>query len=1307
MTTTLETPPVSVATAFDGSAQAWATLLAQTGFGISGDVLLMTHTRDAPVSEVAHWLVAASAVTFSKTAAGYASAQAILTPSYASHAPSLRKWWGGVTNGTPDAVCSLAAATLDELMCALLSLPPESAAIVAGIEQIRATVVPEPEGASVQTWIGTECRLRTFEERHAGHLTATVEAILRLAAERKLFVTVVGTLPGFEPEWLPEAVRNSEQFNWCGESPTTSDRQSAALGLTVAELRAGSLPIAEAIARMDALIPFEHQRALARSQIYFSAGEFATAWVEISSHLSALVKTAGVPLLLQMAHTARAAGEREHASELIERAEHAGIAQIEDIRSAFLLTHSLGEKARAAALLARLEREDPDDEFTLQHRRNRFLAAKDYAGAAEASRRLGHAFDAEMWTAFAQPEPDEDALLARAAQVGREDDLRLALMLRAADRDDLSIAEYWARLVSPDSEHCPHAMRMRIRAFAQSVLGANKARDEHVEELVPLLEYVAHHPSERAVRSDLESVLDEHLPSSDVLVMLQLVLGRLLAKVTTQGFSVARANSLNTAPEPLPDEAAREFIDDVTAVLRPRGLVLGRPEFPDALRSRISPALLSQLVREAQYGELPFRSRSALLEFLIVSSHVAREVRDSSADLLIAKLFIQKLAGVGLTQPARHLAEEVLRGMPGMQDENRAWRTGLAWLCVAESFVSARHSHAALTPLCLALTAMSASSVDAEVFCKALRLIARMYRDIRGFAELALKIVEMERSIREKIGATDLIWQLDQLEISIRCRLIDGSSEGDVLALLRRTHEALLALPPRVEKMPLVALSVSLLRTARIKRIEVPPEYFAACEAPLAEESGPVTDVLRLLLRGQISRAELGATIDHFSEAVREGDLATQIQPVRLLAGDALAAAGASNDAELFLLAAALLSQPVLSAQADSPNIEVNPDTGPLRRWLAARVEDSATTAEQLTDATRLVREHAPPDNISLRGLAEMTLSDLCATLCTDEAALLVAQGPADELCSCLIRRDELPEVHVLDPGLWSPERYREWRRTFPEGYRPRTDAGPASLTREALRTSTGGLTLGLDHLPASLVILPSADLFDFTFPFTSAGDGMLGEMTRLSVAPSARWLEAVRGRGPHPNARCCAWLGAPASQDEAIRDLHKYIGANLPGYGVELISSDAPCDLAGAALAILGAHGERGSTRDFRKITDQRNHLAPVEVAELVRGCGCVVLLVCHAARRDVPENTAETRSLVSALLAAGIRTVIASPWRLSVATAAYWTPVFLEAIGAGATAGSAAYQAARAVATHSSDPAAWGALQVFGDAGFTPAPM
>lgn len=304
------------------------------------------------------------------------------------------------------------------------------------------------------------------------------------------------------------------------------------------------------------------------------------------------------------------------------------------------------------------------------------------------------------------------------------------------------------------------------------------------------------------------------------------------------------------------------------------------------------------------------------------------------------------------------------------------------------------------------------------------------------------------------------------------------------------------------------------------------------------------------------------------------------------------------------------------------------------------------------------------------------------------------------------MRPDASSEVRAIATVLWSPERYREWRRSFPEGYRLRTGAGPTNLTREAVHASTAGLALGLERLPVSLVILPSAELFDFTFPFTPTGDGMLGKTTRLSVAPSAGWLVAVRRRGPHLNAKRYAWLGSPSSQDEANRDLHKHIGANLSRYGVDLISSDHPRDLAGAALAILGAHGQRGSAQDFRKFTDQRNHLAPVEVAELVRGCGCVVLLVCHAAQRNVPEHTAETRSLVAALLAAGVRTVIASPWRLTVETAAYWTPVFLTAIIAGATVGEAAYQAARAVALYSDDPTSWAALQVFGDASFIPAP-
>jgi hypothetical protein len=151
-----------------------------------------------------------------------------------------------------------------------------------------------------------------------------------------------------------------------------------------------------------------------------------------------------------------------------------------------------------------------------------------------------------------------------------------------------------------------------------------------------------------------------------------------------------------------------------------------------------------------------------------------------------------------------------------------------------------------------------------------------------------------------------------------------------------------------------------------------------------------------------------------------------------------------------------------------------------------------------------------------------------------------------------------------------------------------------------------------------------------------------------------------------------------------AIELVLNVTGETLTQAGFELsTSTGVPDGLAEAQIAVVAAHGSvAGDEKYFHRISDEGELvLTPRALASAVGGAELVILFVCSAGRTDAHPFLNTAVGMPKLLLAAGSRTVIASPWPISPSITGPWLEVFMEAWDAGETVLDANFAANGAV--------------------------
>lgn len=1311
----------------DGSPESWRPVIEANRLHEPGVVVLLIGEHGLDAAHVAAWHVAIAALGEDECSPAYRRFRHFVLPQEAHAFADLPAEVARLVGTGPkpsletEGLSSSEIAALDK---AFRAMPERSAGSFVGLERIRSADVTLPHGVEVEHWEGGTRSLRTEDELHAAHVAAAVRKLVPIAKERSLLLLIAARLSGAAIPMLREHVEHLDGLAILSAPPTFHELAAAKIMRLAREIRTGETALTDALSALDIALSEPEQRALARSQLLYSEQHFATAWREIEPFTKfwlADVHTQSAALFLQLGQTAFAAQRRDPAAKFLAAALQVAPTSFEDLQTALRLARSLDDQTNADAVLDQMQAHFPTDPVTLRLLHERALRQWDYATAEKLSLQLGEPADARLWSALARTDLEVDDLLTSAEANGRRGRILACAAREALRRGDVTQADHWAAMVERSAPEFAAAVEIRLRVFRDAVLSKRQIENSDVADFLPLLEAVASLHENTQLRTRFEDLLEKEVPEATATHLLIASTWQLLPQVLKEAY---RAPCWMFDVPQSTDASFREdltFLIEVMKSLEPPLVAIGRGELVEHLRSDATPARLRSLMRDIQM--IPLTADDSTTPTLLLSAveKIARIAHDPSADVLIAELLITRQARAAGLQPARNLAEETLRVLPTTQPEYAQWRLALAWYAFGEAFSVTGNPVAALRHAALALTVMRHQVIEAEPVCYLLRLITKCVRDLHH-PRLALECIDLERSLRKRIGATAVLYQLEQVQISVEGALLPSAAPRHLMRFLRRTLRLWRSLPEEAENLPALSMAVSFLREVRWAGVEVADALRQEVVAALTTEGGPYAQLLTATARGQITRDELLEFVQTFDTAVRADDLATQLRPLKLVAEDALDAAVSNNDAALFLTAVSIFSQPVLSASVAAPPVGMRDiDAEKLRRWALRMAGSADTDLAVLRDINDLLTDAGQPSTITFSKACAVGPRDVAEVISPEESVLFLAEGPDDCLRLCLVRSDGGVRLQRLDQSVWSAQQLAKWQRKFPAGLVSTQSFSGRGWTTVELGKVMSGLCLPLISGTKQLTLVPSAQLFEFAFALCDTGrfaadaentDGveeplvrwtpggeLLGRAFRLAIAPSAAWLIHARTNAPAVESRWKAWLGSPSSIDPAVIALRKHLVPLFSSRNVTLIEAETPENMAGSALAIIGSHGQREASGQFRAISDGRTSYSTAEMAEHLRGCGCVVLCVCHGGGSNVAVSTNEIRGMVGALLSNGVHAVIAAAWPISVGTAAYWMPIFLDRVRAGENVRNASYTAAKSVEVHSSDAAAPAAFQVYGD--------
>jgi hypothetical protein len=1209
-------------------------------------------------------------------------------------------------------------ADAESLAKLLTAMPKRSIVVVHHLELFYSPGTAQ-SASPIHTWSGAEVSVGTLDERHGAQLGALVERLLLIAESRQLLIVAQAGLSSRAVDAFKPALKSAPQLCIRG-GQRMEDRYGALVSQLLRRVRVGTLSLDRARSRARLATHEPELRAQAEAQLLFAHQRFDEAWRTIEPHLGAY-GNAPAAICLGVARIALAAFRHEAARSWLQQGVNAGPRSFADLHSAWQLALELDDKSLSETLFAKFSDAYPNEPIVLQERATRLLGEWRYAEAADYARRAGLHFHAAVWEALAQTGFDLEATL----RLARYDEDRAYIHWRAAldaeHRGDLDSAMSLAALVPEASKYHDGAMALRLRVFGRGLLHQQKVTDSDVNDLIPLIVSVARAPQKRAARIAFEDLLEETIGDRTALTLLCTACERLLDAVLAAAERAPRAILFPRNDGEVADPAeVLAFSKELSATAPTDLLMVGRGELPATMTSRATPEMIRAILLINQRMDLTGDGRRIATHRLWEIELICRAVGEPSKDCFAAIQLVRWLARQGDRQSARDLAEEALRALPESQPIYRLWRTGLAWMVFAEAFLWTSNPMAALRCAVLMLASWQSSVRETEVICDALNLLARTYRDLQ-LGALALRFLDAENRLRTNCGAVELMWQLEALELDLKAQELDRDDRRAWLrhfaALLRTWRQ----LPAQVERLPVLSRIFSIGRHLRLLGVALPEPLVHELTGALQAEQQPAVEVLRHAITEPPTRVEFLAIVERFDSAVRTDDLKTQFSALRMVAEDTIGVAVDSGDADLFLAALGVLAQPVLSLSAGVAEDPMNADITDLHRH--ARETMSAMDQAAILDMDSILRRAGRPREKQILEACTISVTQVSALLRQGETVLFLAHSGRGQLCACAVDFTGGISLWTAPEESWSEFRFHKWQLRFPSEYR--FDAAPYGngWSRTELRETVKGLGLYLPTRPTQLTIVPSADLFLFpfvlaapwrplaleqtdSFLLAAASDEFLGESVMISTAPSPQWLITRRATSLSNQKGRLAWIGTSDTPDQALRNLRETLKWQFQTHGIQRIEADRPTAMVGAGLAIVIAHGVQGEGSEFHALGDGINRFSPVEVASWLEKCACAVIAACHGGASTAHRHTHETRGLVSAILLAGARAVVACPWPLSTAMVAVWLPRFLQSIAAGETVTEAAFAAAKEVRSNFADGAAGAAMQVFGDGNITVSP-
>jgi hypothetical protein len=510
-----------------------------------------------------------------------------------------------------------------------------------------------------------------------------------------------------------------------------------------------------------------------------------------------------------------------------------------------------------------------------------------------------------------------------------------------------------------------------------------------------------------------------------------------------------------------------------------------------------------------------------------------------------------------------------------------------------------------------------------------------------------------------------------------------------------------------------LSLQATLFRLVNIAGGSIESGIKERFDSLLPEQELAIAQQLQVLSNPYPSKKDLLRTLEKASQSNHLDDLVHQLQPVVLMAENAIQAACRFRDMDLFLLASTILSQPGLSIGVAMSNQEeynhIREFSEQAKLWLLSKTSqpESQSYDSQLSEARSLVNQLIPQNDTFFKEIIGLSVGDICNVLSDNEVIVVLSEDAAGNLCRLLISRKSVVGPETLPIDIWSKKSFLDWKRNFSKNlskWHPQYDSQEEYPTKLEILSSVAQLSVGDLETGYSLILALSSDLSTFPFALSIQNNRHLADDFQVSTTPSVlSLLNSRRNNIPDPRPMM-AWLGDPDTFDPTILYVRDKLTPIFDAFGIEILNSSVPDKLSEASVAFVMSHGDTGRFASFSGVTDAKHYFSPKDLANRISGCGSAVLFVCSGAMGDVEHSSPEIRGLTRELLNANAKAVISSPWSLNANIPQIWLPAFLESIMSKLSIGESNFNAAQRVKKIFDNPCAWASLQLYGDPASSP---
>lgn len=816
--------------------------------------------------------------------------------------------------------------------------------------------------------------------------------------------------------------------------------------------------------------------------------------------------------------------------------------------------------------------------------------------------------------------------LADHAESNRERDLVLiGGAIRALRRGESHDAFFLATKISKPSRFDRYACFTLLAVMRRQLLQETGAYDIDTpfgESLAFIRDFIASHPDDAELRGAFASLFSVSLSAS-------------------VGLPILAAHALNLASRPQEiahqsEDQPEASIDELSGFLERAdawqqqipGLEVGFTTIPSEVVGEDPSGILRALIRfidhVAQGKEPEDLERAERLSFL--ACLITRQVPDTAIDIDALRMVACRQIQAGRSQRGRDLAEQILQLAGASRRRQRA-----AWTAYADIYHRTRNPLDALLGLNCAFAIEQ--HVEAESAWWELYTLLRIARDL-GLSPIANRVLESLRAIQALMPeSAGYELRLKSLELGL---LLLDPRERSISTLEKLVNEAdqhcRRSLGNEDDQLP----AISLLAQA-IGLLEL------AGGRPTAEARALLQDTLVSL---EPAQAEFVRAVASATPTIKDAmTLHGRVEAARYV-----------DDVPGDLIAAEIVARRLLR---DEPGIDV----------------------PQVASAIELLADHAldPPEarvldtTWPIASLAELRPAD---------GAILMTALNSDGALVCLTVGSNGTKFETVSTEGGSFRRHlSKWSEEFPFRY--------GLIEREQ---GNNIFFQTMEKLPVPVpseqrvVVIAEPGLQLIPPNLILVDENFAGSSKALAYVPSLTWLDAVREKPRNTSNTRIAWLSEARKegQSSAIDIVLNVTRETLEKTGFEICTSTSvPSGLGEAQIAIVTAHGSVSRDgRFFHRISDEGElMLSPSALAGAVGGAELVILFVCSAGRTDSHPFLNTAVGLPKLLLAAGTRTVIASPWPLSSQVTGPWLDAFMTAWEAGQMAIDANFRANTAV--------------------------